>query len=126
MSEPVSSGGAVAVAGALGLASLLPVVNDGVLFAAFAGGAVFVLGARDYGRIERGVYLVVSIIIGVVCAHFAATVIDAAVDALTQRDLSVPDSAGALLASTVTVRMLQGFIRRIETTPVTVPWGAKK
>ncbi|OQS32839.1 putative holin [Chromobacterium haemolyticum] len=126
MSEPVSSGGAAVMAGVLGAASLVPYLNDGVLFASFAGGAVFVLSARDYSWRERVVYLFVSVVIGTICARFAAGIIDAAVDAITQRDLTVPDSAGALLASAVSVRILQGFIRRFESGPPVAPWEIKK
>lgn len=108
MSEPISSSGAAAMTGLVGLASLVPMINDGTLFAAFAGGVVFVLSAREMGWIERAVYLVVSVTVGLLTAHLVAGIIDA----LLPQAVEVPDSAGALVASAVSVRLLQWAIRR--------------
>lgn len=122
MSEPLSSSGAVVVTGVLGVASLLPIVNDGTLFAAFAGAVVFVLSARDYRWPERLIYLVVSVIAGVLCAHLAAGIIDA----LLPSEVVVPDSAGALVCSAVAVRLLQWVIRNADHPSTALPWRAEK
>ena len=122
MSEPISTSGAMAVTGALGLASLLPVVDPGTLFGAFAGAVVFVLSARDYRLLERLLYLAVSVVAGVLCAHLVASLIDAALP----QQISVPDSAGALVCSAVAVRVLQWVIRRADNPAGLLPWGGEK
>nr|WP_293813814.1 putative holin [uncultured Aquitalea sp.] len=110
MSEPVSSGGAAVMTGVLGVASLLPGINAAVLFGAFAGGVVFVLSAREMGWAERAVYLLISILVGVLCAHMVAGVIDS----LLPQAVEVPDAAGALVSAAVAVRGLQWAIRRAQ------------
>ncbi|NHR07996.1 hypothetical protein HA052_22665 [Chromobacterium haemolyticum] len=126
MSEPVSSVGAVGGAVALWLASLLPYFSDGVVFAAFAGGAVFVVGVRDCSVVERVTYLVASVAGGTFGAHLTAGIIDVIVDALTQRDLTVPDTVGALAAGAFSVKLLQFVIQRAEAGALSVPLGMKK
>lgn len=108
MSESVSS--AVATA-AVGLAGLLPYLNDGVLYAAFSGATVFVLSAKEVSIPLRLVYLVPSILIGILAASYASSVLDVVVSQLLQRELRTPNVIGAFLASAVGVRCIQFAIR---------------
>ncbi|WP_158274236.1 putative holin [Chromobacterium sp. Panama] len=95
MSESVSSATATA---AVGLAGLLPYLNDGVLYAAFSGATVFVLSAKEASVPLRLVYLIPSIIIGVLAASYASSLLDVVVSKLLQRDLRTPNVIGAFLA----------------------------
>lgn len=111
MSESVSSAAATA---AVGLAGLLPYLNDGVLYAAFSGATVFVLSAKEASVPLRLVYLIPSIIIGVLAASYASSLLDVVVSKLLQRDLHTPNVIGAFLASAVGVRCIQFAIRLSE------------
>lgn len=64
MTEPTSTGGLIALATSVGLASLLPGINGDALIGAFAGGTLFVVSARDLPVWKRLIYLAISVVAG--------------------------------------------------------------
>lgn len=64
MTEPTSTGGLVALATSVGLASLLPGINGDALIGAFAGATLFVVSAKNLSLAKRLVYLAISVIAG--------------------------------------------------------------
>ena len=66
-----ATGAAVASATAL-MATMLPGVDGGTLIGAFSGAAVFVLSAKDGGRINRLTYGFISCVLGYLGAEEVA------------------------------------------------------
>ncbi|WP_197337941.1 putative holin [Ralstonia solanacearum] len=109
MAEPIATGtsaAAVAVTG-VGAISLLPGVDPGTVLGAFAGAAVFALNSGELTVAKKLSFLVLSIVAGVLSAPLAATLIARALPANTE----VSEAVGALVASTVVVRLLLALIR---------------
>ncbi len=64
MTEPTSTGGLIALATSVGLASLLPGIDGDALIGAFAGATLFVVSAKDLPLWKRFVYLAISVVGG--------------------------------------------------------------
>ena len=109
MTEPTVSGACIAAptsVACLGILGSIGAIGEGVLFGAFAGSVVFVLSKNEIPIWQRWLYLVVSMIGGVLAAGFAADVLQAVVPGIT-----VPKGVGALLASALVVKVLTLAIR---------------
>ncbi|MCK4152006.1 putative holin [Ralstonia pseudosolanacearum] len=110
MAEPIAtstSATAIAVT-SVGAISLLPGVDAGTLLGAFAGAAVFALNAGgDLSIVKKASFLMLSIVAGVLSAPLAASLIARALPANTE----VNNAVGALVASTVVVKLLLTLIR---------------
>ncbi len=109
MAEPIAtstSAAAVAVT-SVGAVSLLPGVDPGTVLGAFAGAAVFALNSGELTVAKKLSFLVLSIVAGVLSAPLAASLIARALPANTE----VSEAVGALVASTVVVRLLLALIR---------------
>lgn len=107
MPEPISSSTATATVASVTLVSLLAGLNASVVLGAFAGAVVFVVTAADLGHIKKVALFAASIIAGVLADGLAASVLAAL---LPERILIAP-GVGALVASAVTVKLLQALIR---------------
>lgn len=64
MTEPTSTGGLMALATSVGLASLMPGIDGDALIGAFAGATLFVVSAKNLPLWKRLVYLCISVIAG--------------------------------------------------------------
>ncbi|MFZ3300486.1 phage holin family protein [Ralstonia pickettii] len=108
MAEPISTGSTatLAVTG-VGALSLLPGVDPGTVLGAFAGAAVFVLNSGELGTIKKLGFLAASIVAGLLSAPLAAALIAKALPTNTE----VSHAVGALVASTVVVKLLLALIR---------------
>ncbi|MDO3521841.1 putative holin [Ralstonia pseudosolanacearum] len=109
MAEPIAtstSAAAVAVT-SVGAVSLLPGVDPGTVLGAFAGAAVFALNSGELTVAKKLSFLLLSIVAGVLSAPLAACLIARALPANTE----VSEAVGALVASTVMVRLLLALIR---------------
>ena len=118
MAEPLISttAGATVVISGLTIAGLYPVINAGVLIAAFAGSLIFVITDKEFSRWARWFLFLASVLSGIAAAPFAAGVINY----LTPQAIEARLPTGALVASAVAVRVLMvlmndpfSFIARI-------------
>ena len=108
MAEPIStSTSAVVAVTGVGAISLLPGVDPGTVLGAFAGAAVFVLNSGELGTFKKLAFLGLSILAGVLSAPLAAALIAKTLPANTE----VSHAVGALVASTVVVKLLLALIR---------------
>ncbi|WP_313253217.1 putative holin [Stenotrophomonas sp.] len=64
MTEPTSTGGMLALATGVGLASLLPGIESDAFIGAFAGATLFVVSAKDLPIWKRLIYLAISVVAG--------------------------------------------------------------
>ncbi|CAJ0695992.1 phage holin family protein [Ralstonia wenshanensis] len=108
MAEPISTGSTatLAVTG-VGALSLLPGVDPGTVLGAFAGAAVFVLNSGELGTVKKLGFLATSIVAGLLSAPLAAALIAKALPT----NIEVSHAVGALVASTVVVKLLLALIR---------------
>jgi hypothetical protein len=96
-----SHGGGFLLSGTT-LMSLFPSASTGILLGAFAGAVIFVISAHDLALLQKALLFAVSLTAGVLAAPFTATVISA----LTPTLIVAPPEVGALVASTLAVRLL--------------------
>ncbi len=107
MNEPLNGTSASALVFGAGLLNLVFTQDPAVVMCAFFGAVVFVLSAKESSRLERVIFLLVSISVGVVGAEFGARVLSDLLPGAYQ----VPPSIAALGVSTVAVRMMQWAIK---------------
>jgi len=108
MTEPNGGLALVALAGVGTVAG----IDAGVLFGAFAGAAVFVLSERcsQDPRWVRWLYLVISVVCGVLLAGFVASLLDR----ILPDGVEVPAALGGMLAAALAVKLLRAAITRTE------------
>jgi hypothetical protein len=68
MAEPTTTTTLAFVAAGVGIATLVPGIDGNAIVGAFAGAALVALHARDVSMTSRGIYLVISWIIGYLAA----------------------------------------------------------
>lgn len=108
MTEPIAASSTAAVAvTAAGAISLLPSVDAATVLGAFAGAAVFALNSDELSISKKLAFLVLSVVAGCLSAPLAAALIAKVLPADAEVDLGV----GALVASTVVVKLLLSLIR---------------
>lgn len=108
MAEPISTGttAALAVTG-VGALTLLPGVDPATVLGAFAGAAVFVLNSDDLSTPKKLAFLVLSIVAGFLAAPLSAALLAK----VLPTDAEVSHGVGALVASSVLVKILRALIR---------------
>lgn len=108
MAEPIStsSTAALAVTG-IGAVTLLPGVDAATVLGAFAGAAVFALNSDELSTGKKIAFLMLSIVMGWLAAPLAASLIARILPA----DTEVSHGVGALVASSVLVKLLLALIR---------------
>ncbi|RWA51300.1 hypothetical protein AU476_23510 [Cupriavidus sp. UYMSc13B] len=106
--EPIATGttAAIAVTG-IGAISLLPGIDPATVLGAFAGAAVFVLNSEDLSTPKKLAFLVLSIVAGFLAAPLSATLLAKALPA----DAEISHGVGAMVASSVLVKLLRALIR---------------
>jgi hypothetical protein len=107
VNEPLGGGSAAALVFGAGLLNIVFAQDPAVVMCAFFGAVVFVLSAKESSRAERVVFLIVSMLVGVVGADFAADMMSD----LLPGSYPMPPSIAALAVSTVAVRVMQWAIR---------------
>lgn len=107
MNDPLSGSSASALVFGAGLLNLFLAQDPAVVMCAFFGAVVFVLSAKESSRLERLVFLVISIAVGIISAGLVADLLSD----LLPGEYPVPPGIGALVVSTVAVRLMQWSIR---------------
>lgn len=108
MAEPIATSSTAAIAvTSVGAITLLPGVDAATVLGAFAGAAVFVLNSDDMSTPKKLAFLVLSIVAGCLAAPLAAALISKALPT----DAEVSHGVGALVASSVLVKLLLALIR---------------
>ncbi|SPK73047.1 putative holin [Cupriavidus taiwanensis] len=108
MAEPIATSSTAAIAvTSVGAITLLPGVDAATVLGAFAGAAVFVLNSDDMSTPKKLAFLVLSIVAGCLAAPLAAALIAKALPT----DAEVSHGVGALVASSVLVKLLLALIR---------------
>lgn len=106
MSEPITgSDFASALATGVTLISVFGPQNGPTVIGAFAGAAIFVASAGDFGLLWRLFLGSLSFAVGLVAAPFTTSLLDSFLPAGTAIDLPI----GALVASAAAVRILMGL-----------------
>jgi hypothetical protein len=99
-SPPLSAGSGALAGGPL--MGVFPHFPAGIVLGAFAGAVVFVVSAHDLSFAQKTLLFGASLAAGVLAAPFTATVISA----LTPTLIVAPPEVGALVASSMAVRLL--------------------
>lgn len=108
MAEPIATSTTAAIAvTSVGAITLLPGVDAATVLGAFAGAAVFVLNSDDMSTPKKLAFLILSIVAGCLAAPLAAALISKALPT----DAEVSHGVGALVASSVLVKLLLALIR---------------
>lgn len=68
MAEPSTAAVTITAASGIGLATLFPGIDGNALIGAFAGATLFVVSARELSLVVRGLYLIISLIMGYIAA----------------------------------------------------------
>ncbi|EIV7690261.1 hypothetical protein MA092_004423 [Salmonella enterica] len=84
-----------------------------IILGAIAGSTVFVVSASEYILSVRIILFVVSVIIGIICADLVALVLTHLIDKHFSVMLIIPSSVGAVVASTLSIRVLVFLGKRI-------------
>ncbi|AXC65999.1 TPA: hypothetical protein RU621_002647 [Salmonella enterica] len=84
-----------------------------IILGAIAGGTVFVVSASEYILSVRIILFVVSVIIGIICADLVALALTHLIDKHFSVMLIIPSSVGAVVASTLSIRVLVFLGKRI-------------
>ncbi|EDV2873384.1 hypothetical protein YY36_001871 [Salmonella enterica subsp. diarizonae] len=84
-----------------------------IILGAIAGRTVFVVSASEYILSVRIILFVVSVIIGIICADLVALALTHLIDKHFSVMLIIPSSVGAVVASTLSIRVLVFLGKRI-------------
>ncbi|EAM2984491.1 hypothetical protein IQ607_004507 [Salmonella enterica] len=84
-----------------------------IILGAIAGSTVFVVSASEYILSVRIILFVVSVIIGIICADLVALALTHLIDKHFSVMLIIPSSVGAVVASTLSIRVLVFLGKRI-------------
>lgn len=68
MAEPSTTTAVVVATTGIGLAAIFPGIDGNALIGAFAGATLFVMSARELRHWVRGVYLLISLVMGYIAA----------------------------------------------------------
>jgi uncharacterized membrane-anchored protein len=98
---PLSSGSGIFSTGPAVL-GIFPHASVGIVLGAFAGAVIFVISAHDLSGVQKALLFTASLAAGILTAPFTATVISV----LTPTLIVAPPEVGALLASSMAVRLL--------------------
>ncbi|MNF65333.1 hypothetical protein D3C85_1100160 [compost metagenome] len=108
MPEPISSSAATGTVTGLALLSLIPGLDPAVMLGAFAGALVFIGTFDELSNWRRGGLFLASLLIGLLAADITATLLST----VLPRALNVTDAIGAIIASSISVHLLQGLLRK--------------
>ncbi|XEI33371.1 phage holin family protein [Aeromonas veronii] len=108
MPEPISSGTAASTVTGLAVLSLLPGLDADVVMGAFAGALIWICTTEELGILRRLALFVAAFMVGLHGAGFCAALLGT----ITPESLAVPRAVGALVASAITVRLLQFVLRK--------------
>ena len=100
MAEPSTTAATVVAATSIGLATLFPGVDGNALIGAFAGATLFVMSARELSLWVRGIYLIISLIMGYISAQELTL-------HLPIQETGVTGFIGGLLCITLTAPMVK-------------------
>ncbi|EJU8851518.1 hypothetical protein N5Z71_004375 [Salmonella enterica] len=84
-----------------------------IILGAIAGSTVFVVSASEYILSVRIILFVASVIIGIICADLVALALTHLIDKHFSVMLIIPSSVGAVVASTLSIRVLVFLGKRI-------------
>ncbi|MGG5980715.1 putative holin [Salmonella enterica] len=84
-----------------------------IILGAIAGSTVFVVSASEYILSVRIILFVVSVIIGIICADLVALALTHLIDKHFSVMLIIHSSVGAVVASTLSIRVLVFLGKRI-------------
>lgn len=84
------------------LIEVFPHFPTGIVLGAFAGAVIFVISAHDLSGVQKFLLFVASLAVGILAAPFAANVISQ----LTPTLIVAPPEVGAMVASSMAVRLL--------------------
>lgn len=84
-----------------------------IILGAITGSTVFVVSASEYILSVRIILFVVSVIIGIICADLVALALTHLIDKHFSVMLIIPSSVGAVVASTLSIRVLVFLGKRI-------------
>lgn len=102
MSDPISTGTATVAVTGVTFIGLLSGIDAGAVIGAFAGSVLFVVSAPDFKLGIKFALFIVSMIVGVLCADFVASIITA----ITPDNVTASKPLGAIVASAIAVRLL--------------------
>lgn len=108
MPEPISSSAATAAAGALAFLSLIPGLDPAAVLGAVAGALIFINTVDQLSNWRRGGLFFASVLIGLLAADITATLISTVLPQV----FNVTNALGAILASALSVHLLQGLLRK--------------
>ncbi|MEA9442251.1 MULTISPECIES: putative holin [Aeromonas] len=108
MPELVSSSAAAFTVTGLAMLSLFPGVDPGVLLGAFAGAMVFIVTTTELGNLRKAGLFVAAFVAGALAAPLVAAMLAS----VLPQSVEVPKAVGALLASALTVHLLQWILRK--------------
>lgn len=108
MPEPVSTSAATSALTGLAMLSLFTGLEPAVVLGAFAGAMVFILTTAELGNWRKAGLFLVAIITGILAPEMAANVLAS----VMPQNVVVPKAIGALLASALTVHLLQWLLRK--------------
>lgn len=109
MSEPTGAATTVALA-ATATAATAPVlgIDPAIVIGAFTGAGVFIVSDQSSGVIKRLLLFIISVACGCLSAGFVAALVELIFP------VEVPHTVGAIIASSVSVRILQQLIQIVE------------
>lgn len=112
MHEPVSGTAITSGLGATTLLSYWAGIPSGVIIGSFAGAVVYVLTNSDVPLFKRLSFFLISFIVGIIGAGYAAKVIEGFTRILTQTEVTVDHSVGALIAAALAIKLLLSLIAK--------------
>ncbi len=118
MSEPISGAGAAVLLTAAGVVQFMT-GEAGIVWAAFAGSAVFMLTSHDAPAWQRILCMLLSFPLGISFADFAAHALAHLIPGVD----TVPASVGAAVAAACAVGLLKFFAHKSETGDINLPTG---
>ncbi|MGY6039053.1 putative holin [Aeromonas sp. AE23HZ002T15] len=108
MPEPISSSAATAAAGGLAFLSLIPGLDPAAVLGAVAGALIFINTVDQLSNWRRGGLFLASVLIGLLAADITATLLSTVLPQV----FNVTNALGAILASAMSVHLLQGLLRK--------------
>lgn len=108
MPEPISSSTAAGTVTGLAVLSLLPGLDAEIVMGAFAGALIWICTTEELGILRRIALFVAAFLAGIYAAGFCANLLAI----IVPEAIAVPRAVGALIASAVTVRLLQFILRK--------------
>lgn len=112
MHEPVSGTAITSGLGATTLLSYWAGIPSGVIIGSFAGAVVYVLTNSDVPLFKRLSFFLISFVVGIIGAGYAAKVIEGFTRILTQTEVTVDHSVGALIAAALAIKLLLSLIAK--------------